>query len=150
MLDHHNTPAPLRRPHRLHRLVTGDPDAAEPPHRESLAHRLHRLVTGDPDAVETAEPDVVWGIEEILRGGSGGVAGARCRGARCRAVNWRTRLSRRGSGSPPGGGLRATVAAAVGLPVGDVRQALDAAREADRRRRRAVESSRITGSATSP
>ncbi len=43
-----------------------------------------------------------------------------------------------------------TVAAAVGLPAGDVRQALDAARAADRERRRAGDSSRITGAATAP
>ena len=52
--------------------------------------------------------------------------------------------------SPAWGRIARDVAAAVGLPAGDVRQALDAARAADRERRRAVDSSRITGPATSP
>ena len=50
---------------------------------------------------------------------------------------------------PAWGRIARDVAAAVGLPAGDVRQALDAARAADRERR-AVDSSRITGAATSP
>lgn len=49
---------------------------------------------------------------------------------------------------PAWGRIARDVAAAVGLPAGDVRQALDAARAADRERRRAVDSSRITGAAT--
>ena len=56
---------------------------------------------------------------------------------------WRARRarrrSRRGGGRPPGGGSRATSPLRSGSP-----------READRRRRRAVESSRITDSETSP
>ena len=68
--------------------------------------------------------------------------------------SWRARRARRrcrrGGGRRRGAGLCATVAAGVGLPAGDVRQALDAARAADRERRRTGDSSRITGAATSP
>ena len=50
---------------------------------------------------------------------------------------------------PAWGRIARDVAAAVGLQAGDVRQALATARAADRERRRAVESSRTTGPATS-
>ena len=51
---------------------------------------------------------------------------------------------------PAWGRIARDVAAAFGLPAAEVRQALAAAQAADRERRRAVDSSRITGAATSP